>query len=164
MPLTNKQQRFVAEYVVDCNATQAAIRAGYSKKTAGLIGHENLHKPKIADGIAKAQQAALDDAGLRAADVLREVRRGLSRDYRRLFNKQNNVHQPSDVDDDTASMVSGVDVVKRNLVGGDGHTDEVIKVRLEPKAKYVELGMKHLGLLQEKQVHTGEIKIKHELG
>ena len=46
--LTAKQQRFVDEYAVDLNATQAAIRAGYSKKTAGQMGAENLKKPVIA--------------------------------------------------------------------------------------------------------------------
>jgi phage terminase small subunit len=52
--LTPKQQRFVAEYLIDLNATQAAIRAGYSKKTAQRIGSENLSKPLIATGIRKA--------------------------------------------------------------------------------------------------------------
>lgn len=45
--LTDKQKRFCDEYLIDCNATQAAIRAGYSKRTAGVIGDENLKKPKI---------------------------------------------------------------------------------------------------------------------
>lgn len=45
--LTAKQQRFCDEYLIDLNATQAAIRAGYSKKTAGKIGQENLTKPDI---------------------------------------------------------------------------------------------------------------------
>lgn len=45
--LTAKQKRFVDEYLVDLNATQAAIRAGYSKKTASSIGDENLRKPDI---------------------------------------------------------------------------------------------------------------------
>lgn len=45
--LTPKQQRFVEEYVKDCNATQSAIRAGYSEKTARAIGAENLAKPDI---------------------------------------------------------------------------------------------------------------------
>lgn len=46
--LTDKQQRFVDEYLIDLNATQAAIRAGYSEKTAKEIGSENLTKPNIA--------------------------------------------------------------------------------------------------------------------
>ena len=45
--LTDKQKRFCEEYLVDCNATQAAIRAGYSEKTAYAIGNENLSKLEI---------------------------------------------------------------------------------------------------------------------
>ncbi len=56
--MNSKQQRFVEEYLVDHNATQAAIRAGYSEKTASSIGHENLRKPEIAAAIA-AEQARL---------------------------------------------------------------------------------------------------------
>src|SRR3954469_10551657 len=52
--LTPKQRRFVTEYLIDLNATQAAIRAGYSRETAGAIGHENLQKPEIAQAIERA--------------------------------------------------------------------------------------------------------------
>lgn len=45
--LTQKQQRFVDEYIISGNATQAAIKAGYSKKTARFVGAENLTKPNI---------------------------------------------------------------------------------------------------------------------
>lgn len=45
--LTDRQQLFCDEYLVDCNATQAAVRAGYSKRTAAAIGAENLQKPHI---------------------------------------------------------------------------------------------------------------------
>lgn len=51
--LTAKQQRFCDEYLIDLNATQAAIRAGYSKKTAGRIGTENVQKPVIKEYIAQ---------------------------------------------------------------------------------------------------------------
>ena len=56
MALTAKQQRFVDEYLKDLNATQAAIRAGYSKKTAASIGQENLTKPEIAKALKEAMQ------------------------------------------------------------------------------------------------------------
>lgn len=56
-PLTPKQQRFVEEYLIDLNATQAAIRAGYSARTAKSIGQENLTKPVIAAAIAAAKEA-----------------------------------------------------------------------------------------------------------
>ena len=55
--LTPKQQRFVEEYLIDLNATQAAIRSGYSEKTAAVIGAENLIKPNIAKAIQEAQES-----------------------------------------------------------------------------------------------------------
>jgi hypothetical protein len=54
--LTTKQRRFVEEYLIDGNATGAAIRAGYSPKTARAIGSENLRKPDIAAAVAAAKQ------------------------------------------------------------------------------------------------------------
>jgi uncharacterized small protein (DUF1192 family) len=53
--LTAKQKRFIEEYLIDLNATQAAIRAGYSKKTAYSIGEENLRKPVIKAEIERLQ-------------------------------------------------------------------------------------------------------------
>ena len=53
--LTPKQARFVSEYLLNSNATQAAIRAGYSPKTAKSIGHENLTKPDIAAAIKQEE-------------------------------------------------------------------------------------------------------------
>lgn len=53
--LTPKQKRFVDEFLIDLNATQAAIRAGYSEKTAGSIGSENLTKPEILDALSRAK-------------------------------------------------------------------------------------------------------------
>lgn len=58
MALTDKQQRFVEEYVVDFNATQAAVRAGYSEKTARQVGSENLSKPYIAEAVRVKTQKA----------------------------------------------------------------------------------------------------------
>lgn len=55
--LTDKQKRFVDEYLIDCNATQAAIRAGYSKKTADSIGRENLRKPLISQAIQRRMKS-----------------------------------------------------------------------------------------------------------
>lgn len=56
--MNDKQARFVSEYLVDLNATQAAIRAGYSERTAASIGSENLTKPEIASAIVMAKAEA----------------------------------------------------------------------------------------------------------
>lgn len=73
MPLTAKQQRFVDEYLVDLNATQAAIRAGYSEKTAYSIGNENLKKPEIAAAVAAAQEKLAGKLEITAEKVLRDL-------------------------------------------------------------------------------------------
>jgi len=54
-PLTPRQQRFVEEYMIDLNASAAAVRAGYSPKTARFIGHENLTKPNIQSAVSSAR-------------------------------------------------------------------------------------------------------------
>ena len=68
--LTPKQQRFVEEYLIDLNATQAARRAGYSEKTARQIGTENLAKPAVQDAIATGRAALAQSAGVSAEYVL----------------------------------------------------------------------------------------------
>ena len=73
--LTDKQKMFVKNYLLDLNATQAAIRAGYSKKTAQRIGSENLSKPLVAAAIQKGQAKAAAKLDFKAEDVLRELGR-----------------------------------------------------------------------------------------
>lgn len=72
--LTPKQSRFVDEYLIDLNATQAAIRALYSKRTAQRIGSENLSKPLIAEAIAKKQRARAERTEVTADDVIRALK------------------------------------------------------------------------------------------
>ncbi len=71
--LTPKQQRFVEEYLIDLNATQAAIRAGYSKKTAYSVGHENLKKPEIQKAIQEALQGRKERVQIDADYVLKRL-------------------------------------------------------------------------------------------
>lgn len=73
MALTAKQERFVEEYMVDLNATQAAIRAGYSKDTARAIACENLTKPHIESAVAEAMKKLSDRTGISQERVLAEL-------------------------------------------------------------------------------------------
>lgn len=73
MALTPKQQRFIEEYLVDLNATQAAIRAGYSEKTAEAIGHENLRKPQIQERVSAAIQERAERTGITQERVVEEL-------------------------------------------------------------------------------------------
>lgn len=75
MALTEKQKRFVAEYLVNLNATQAAIKAGYSEKTAEVIGYENLRKPQIAEAIDRAMKDRQQRTEITQDAVLKELAR-----------------------------------------------------------------------------------------
>lgn len=80
--VTDKQKRFCDEYLIDLNATQAAIRAGYSKKTANRIGAENLSKPDIKSYIDERLKKMQDESIAKADEVLKyltSVMRGESR-------------------------------------------------------------------------------------
>lgn len=72
--LTPKQTLFIQEYLIDLNATQSAIRAGYSKKTAFSIGVENLKKPLIATAIRLAQYKLANKLELTAESVLTDIK------------------------------------------------------------------------------------------
>lgn len=68
--MTEKQQMFVNEYLLDLNAKQAAIRAGYSERTAEVIGYQLLHKTSVSEAIEAAQGKRAESAGLNAQWVL----------------------------------------------------------------------------------------------
>ncbi len=71
--LTPKQQRFIDEYLIDLNATQAAIRAGYSPRTARAIACENLAKPDIQEAIARAKRDRSEATKIDAEWVLKQA-------------------------------------------------------------------------------------------
>ena len=71
--LTPKQSAFVREYMIDLNATQAAIRAGYSEKTANRIGAENLSKPVIQEAIQQRHKAAEEKCAVTVEWILSEI-------------------------------------------------------------------------------------------
>lgn len=77
--LSEKQRRFVAEYLVDLNATQAAIRARYSEKTAKQQGARLLTNVDVAEAIGKGQEKKLDKAELKAEEVIETIRETIAR-------------------------------------------------------------------------------------
>lgn len=77
--LTPKQALFVKEYLVDLNATQAAIRAGYSAKTAYSIAEENLRKPEIAKAIQEASKQRAAKVDISAEYVLQTIKNTIER-------------------------------------------------------------------------------------
>ena len=153
--LTPKQQIFVEEYLVDRNATQAAIRAGYSEKTAHVIGQENLRKPAIASAVQAAMDERSERTQITADNVLNELAKIGFSDVRSLFTPDGNLKPVSDLDDSAAACLSSIEITTRKARGGDDdEIEEVAKVRLwDKRAALVDLG-KHLKLFTDKVEHT----------
>lgn len=157
--LNHRQRLFVAEYAVDPNATQAAIRAGYSEKTAYSIGQENLKKPEIATEIEKAQNERLERLGVKADRVLGELALlGFSNmlDYLSVGLEGDPFVDLSNVTRGQAAAVQEVTVEDFRDGRGDGARDvRRIKFKLADKKAPLELLGKHLKLFTEKVEHTG---------
>lgn len=144
--MTKKQKRFVEEYLIDLNATQAAIRAGYSPQTAGSIGQENLTKPEIHAAVAKAEAERSRRTGINADRVVKEL-------ARIAFVKITDVVDPIDVtvrrdasDDDLAAVQS----VKVKTMDSDKGSSEEREVKLNDKIRALELLGKHLGMWDDR--------------
>ena len=133
--LTPKQQRFVEEYLVDLNATQASIRAGYSVKMADRIGSQLLAKNGVAAAISEAKAKISEATGITVERVVREMARIGFLDARKLFD-QNGMQIPLHaLDDDTAAAISAIEM-------GPGGT---LRLKLADKNKALESLMRHLG-------------------
>lgn len=162
--LTPKQQRFVAEYLIDLNATQAAIRAGYSKKTAESIGWENLRKPEIADAVKAGKATQLTHADLTATRVLEEYRRLAFVDARGFWNEMGCLKPFSELTAEQGAALSGFEAIIKNAKAGDNLTDEVHKIKLWDKTKALESLAKHFGLLKETVEIQGGLTITWQDG
>lgn len=158
--LTSRQQRFVAEYLICVNATQAAETAGYSKKTARTQGSKLLTNVDIAQAVATGQGKQLKSADLTAVRILEELRRiGLS-DMRSFFTEDGNLKKLNELTEDQGACLASFEVIKKNAEAGDGHTDVVHKFRVWDKLKALEMLAKHFALLTEKLEHLGEVSFK----
>lgn len=154
MALTEKQRRFVEEYLVDLNATQASIRAGYSQKTAYSVGHENLSKPEIADAIAEAKAERSRRTQVTQDQVIRELARLGFSDLRKVMTKDGALLSPEEWDDDTAAAISSLEVVTVHKGDEDGEgrkvPERVHKIKVWDKNSALEKLGKHLGLYTDK--------------
>jgi phage terminase small subunit len=150
LALNEQQERFAHEYVVDLNATQAAIRAGYSPKTAASQGERLLRNVEIRQIVEKSQAERLAAVKLTAETTLEAIRRPLAADVRKLFTEKGNVKPLQELSDEEAALIGGFEVILKNAKAGDGVTDEVLKLRLVDRSRYVEMAAKHFSLLTEK--------------
>lgn len=145
--LTPKQQRFVDEYLVDLNATQAAIRAGYSAKTARQVGAENLSKPAVAFAIQERQQKRAEKVEVTAERVLKELAVLAFLD-------------PADMAAITAAsgpedIAALPEHVRRAVAGWSWDKAGNFVVKLNSKQPALEALGRHLGMFKDKVEHSG---------
>lgn len=117
--LSPKQQRFVQEYLVDLNGTQAAIRAGYSHKTANEQAARLLANVSVGKAVTEGKAKAADDSRVSAQRVIKELIRLSFFDSRKLFKDDGSLKQPNEWDDDTAAVISGVEVLEQYEGSGE---------------------------------------------
>lgn len=164
--LTPKQAMFVKEYLVDLNATQAAIRAGYSKKTAEAIGLENLGKPRIQTEINKAIAERSERTEIKADDVLNRyenmakanitdymdvktilIKIGETEDGEPIYEKRDEAIL-KDFSQLTRDQTYAIESIKYGRYG--------LEFKLADKKGANDSIAKHLGMFVEKHEHTGK--------
>jgi phage terminase small subunit len=150
--LTDKQQRFVDEYLIDLNATQAAIRAGYSTKTAAVTGSKLLTNANIRACIDEAIAQQSRRTGITADRVIRELARVALLNPKNVVDTDSARVLPDALDDDLAA-ISSVKIKTSSTEQGDSLEREV---KFCDKLKALELLGRHLGMFNDKLNITGE--------
>lgn len=164
--MTPKQEKFCQEYMIDLNATQAAIRAGYSVKYANTNVTKLLQNTTIAKRIEELKKETEKESKVNLQMVLDELARIAFMDLRKLYDENGELKKITDLDDDTARALSGVEItVERAYSDGDKKPDYTKKFRTVDKKGALELLGKHFGAFTDKVEHSGGIQvIKDDLG
>jgi phage terminase small subunit len=170
--LTPKQQRFVLEYLSNgLNATQAAIKAGYSAKTAQVQGSRLLSHVMVKEAVSEAKakqvatatqilQAELGEIEISAARTLVEIARVGYVDRRSYYHEDGRPKGMHELTPAQGAALADVELLVRNVTAGDGQSDLVHKFKLWDKNKALQMLAQHFGLLVEKVQVSGDISYK----
>ena len=167
--LTSRQEQFCQEYLIDLNGTQAAIRAGYSEKTANEIASENLAKPNIQARVAELKAKRLKRVENEQDSVLKELLNWFYSDVTEFMQLK-----PEDVkklDPSLRRLITGFKNVQKTTKDDDGNVvvEDLIELRFVSKEKAAEFITKHIGFyeldnLQQKQDTAPRITIESKKG
>jgi phage terminase small subunit len=157
MSLTPKQQRFVEEYLIDLNATQAAIRAGYSAKTAQEQASRLLSNAMVSQAVSEAQARRSERTGIDAAWLLTRLALESTADVADLYDEHGGLKSVHDWPLIwRQGLVAGLDVEE---IREEGAVVGIIrKVKLSDRIKRLELIGRHvdIGAFKERVEHTGK--------
>ena len=154
MALTKKQKLFVEEYLIDLNATQAAIRAGYSPDSAADIGSENLRKPDIRARIDKAMAERSRRTGINQDRILMELAKIALVNPEKVVNFDEATIREDAQPEDLAAVAS-VKVKRFPTKDGEGIEREI---KFYDKTKALDLAGRHLGMFKDKVEISGSLE------
>lgn len=143
--LTDKQQKFVEEYLLDLNATQACIRAGYSPNNADKIGSQLLGKTRVQEAISQAIAERSRRTGINQDRVIQELARIAFVKITDVVDSNGDIRR--DASDDDIACIESYKVKDSDTINGSSSEREV---KLASKLKALELLGKHLGMWNDK--------------
>ncbi len=155
MALTDKQEMFCREYLIDLNATQAAIRAGYSAKTANRTASENLSKPDVQSRIAELKAQRNDLVGINATYVLNRLVEIDQMDVLDILTSTGELKSVAEWPKVWRTTLSGLEVME---MASEGNTAALLKkIKWPDKVKNLELIGKHIDV----QAFREQVKTEH---
>lgn len=160
--LNTKQQFFCKEYLIDFNATQAAIRAGYSKKTAGQIGESLLKKVETQRYISELKNKLSNKLEISLEKVVAEYAKIAFTDIRDYYDDDSLLKPIKDLSDNAAAALAGVEVDQLWGASMDGKIQigETKKIKRWDKVKALDSLCKVLGFnAAEKLEVKNDIKV-----
>lgn len=145
--LTPKQARFVEEYLIDLNATQAAIRAGYSERTAEKIGSENLKKPEVAAELERLRNERSERTQIDAAWVLKRLADEATADIADLYTDNGAIKPVNEWPLIwRQGLVAGIKHQELRDSEGNRTGEFIVDVKLSDRIRRLELIGKHIGV------------------
>lgn len=154
MKLNDKQKRFCLEYIVDLNATQAAIRAGYSEKTAKSMGCENLTKPDIQAYVQKLMSERSKRTEITADNVLKELAKLGFGNMQNLYDNNGLLIPIHKLPSDVSATLQEIQTI--TTYDKDDKPIEKKRYKSADKKSSLELLGKHLKLFTEKVQHSND--------
>ncbi len=151
---TDRQEMFCREYIIDFNASRAAKAAGYSDRSAGQIGHDNLKKPEIQKYLKQLMQERSGRVGVTADMVVQELKLIAFGDPRKIIKWSGDTADIKDSDElnkDEIAMVGGV-VHKKGKYGN------TVEIKFNDKISALDKLARHLGIYENDTLH---VKTEH---
>jgi len=157
--LTFKQKKFVKEYMVDLNAKGAAVRAGYSEKSAHVIGHDLLKHPLVRTKIQKELTRILKNVDAIKGVAVRTLLQQALGDIRDIVDWGNDRVTLKDSSELTREQANMIEEIEEKVNNGGVSS---VKVKFASRQKALELLGKYLSFFTEKHEHTGTVEHDHK--